>query len=275
MAVQSAVGEALGLLRQNQKGETIEIRGTDCILGMSLDIVFVLDVTSSMDPILERCKELILSFDKYILNNIANSTGRYCRQIRARIITYRDFYVEENKYALDASDFILLAENDKLYEEGQLELERRLNNITACGGGDEPESGLEALAMAMKSDWNFDGDKQRHIIVLFTDAPAHKLELIKECNRSYPNGPKGYPIGMLPESLQELIEAYNSDGRYGFSMDDDRTTRRLVLFAPEVYPWETLALKAEKKYVTFIKRGNGGKDIKTGTVADVLLRSFK
>lgn len=272
MATQSKIGEALELLKQSQKGETIEIKGTDFKLGMSLDIVFVLDVTSSMDPILERCKELILSFDKYILDNISNSTGRYCRQIRARIITYRDFYVEENEYALDASDFIVLAENDRLYEEGQHELKRRLDRIKACGGGDEPESGLEALAMAMKSDWNFDGDKQRHIIVLFTDAPAHELELIEECNGYYP---KGYPVGMLPESLEELIEAYNSDGRYGFSMDDDRTTRRLVLFAPEVYPWKTLSDTAEQKYVTFIKRGKGGSDIETGTVADVLLRSFK
>ncbi len=37
------------------------------------------------------------------------------------------------------------------------------------------EDGLEALGYAMKSDWNNDGMKKRHVIVLWTDANTHPI----------------------------------------------------------------------------------------------------
>lgn len=143
---QGSVGEKLKIgMSQSATGDMLKLSKNAFKTGMSIDIVFVLDVTNSMDPIIERCKELILDFDKYILKGISQM-DRYCRQLRARLITYRDFYVEQNEYALDMSDFVLLVENDNLYADGQTFLKNKLDSIKASGGGDEPESGLEALA---------------------------------------------------------------------------------------------------------------------------------
>lgn len=60
----------------------------------------------------------------------------------------------------------------------KMDLKEYLNEIYADGGGDDPESGLEALAMAMKSDFVQKGEKKRHIIILFTDAAAHPLRIM-------------------------------------------------------------------------------------------------
>lgn len=56
---------------------------------------------------------------------------------------------------------------------------------------DEPESGLEALALAMGSDWETSGTSKRHAIVLFTDASAHPLE------QQLDGIPENYPSPML------------------------------------------------------------------------------
>ena len=51
-----------------------------------------------------------------------------------------------------------------------------VNGLIAEGGGDAPESGLEAVALAMNSPWTTAGDRRRQVIVVWTDQPAHPLD---------------------------------------------------------------------------------------------------
>ncbi len=47
-----------------------------------------------------------------------------------------------------------------------------VNGLYASGGGDIPESGLEALEAAFKkSDWSVDDGYHRQVVILWTDAP--------------------------------------------------------------------------------------------------------
>ena len=69
-----------------------------------------------------------------------------------------------------------------LPEEADL-LKNLIGQITAMGGGDDPEDGLEALAFAMRSDWDKEGMKKRHVIVVWSDAATHPLGYGREACR--------------------------------------------------------------------------------------------
>ena len=90
------------------------------------------------------------------------------------------------------------------------------------------ESGLEAIAMAMKSDWTNEGFRQRHIILVFTDAPSHPLGFGSK-SVHYPDG--------IPVDLAELERWWElgvPNGSYNPRIG------RLVVFAPNAYPWNEM-----------------------------------
>lgn len=73
---------------------------------------------------------------------------------------------------------------------------------------------MEALALALRSDFVKDGDKKRHVIVLFTDASAHPLEQQED------GVPSNYPSNMF-KNLGDLYEAW------GKGQDSLGSTRNL------------------------------------------------
>jgi len=93
-------------------------------------------------------------------------------------------------------------------------------------GGDEPESALEALAVAIKSAWTREGQRQRHLIVLWTDASAHPLE------KANSGRPATYPNDM-PGSLNDLTDLWaGQDINFG--------AKRLIFYAPDADPWSVI-----------------------------------
>jgi hypothetical protein len=107
------------------------------------------------------------------------------------------------------------------------DLQSFVNGITVSGGGDGPESALEAISLAMKSDWTTEGKKRRHIIMVFTDNEALPLGERAE----FPN----YPAGM-PKDLKNLASWWEKTDQY-FTGTYEVSAGRLVIFAPKVYPW--------------------------------------
>ena len=113
-----------------------------------------------------------------------------------------------------------------------------INNGTSSGRG--------SYKMAMKSDFVQKGEKKRHIIILFTDAAAHPFEdydkLTAEAAR------KGYKPTIYPENMpKDIYELYNvwEGNTEDFSKEVttlDKTGRRLVLFAPNEYPWADMGI---------------------------------
>jgi hypothetical protein len=89
--------------------------------------------------------------------------------LRIRLVAFRDLGNDAD--ALSASEFSVVEPSTDLAR-----FESFVNGLSASGGGDGPESALEALGVAQASAWTHEGDKLRHVIVMFTDASAHKLE---------------------------------------------------------------------------------------------------
>ena len=100
-----------------------------------------------------------------------------------------------------------------------------IRSIEAKGGGDDPEDGYEALAYAIKSDWNMESPKKRHVIVLWSDDAAHELGFGKAA-RCYPKG--------MARDFAQLSEWWGTEYAPGFM---DESAKRLLLFTPGKDSW--------------------------------------
>jgi hypothetical protein len=188
----------------------------------AVDVVFCIDVTGSMQPVIDQVKEGALSFHAR-LQEAMNEKRKQIAQLRVKVIAFRDF-------GDNASDAILESPFYTLPEESGA-FEVFVKPLRAGGGGDAPESGLEALALAVVSDWERSMDRRRHIIVLWTDAPAHPIGThAAVAGHSYPRN--------IPTTNDELFEAWGYDGSQTAAMEF--AAKRLILFTPDVLPWSTI-----------------------------------
>ena len=119
----------------------------------NVDIVFVIDATGSMGMknLMETVKKMIPDFYKATVKALEDK-NRHVDVLRIKVIFFRDFLeYKVDRYApLMETDFYILSDQ---YNDQSQELSRSIASIEACGGGDIPEDGLEALARAMQSDW--------------------------------------------------------------------------------------------------------------------------
>ncbi len=119
------------------------------------DIVFCIDITQSMQPCIDKVKENIDVFIKGIKLGPNGDPIDW----RARVIGYRDFEAD-TQYLFDNFDF----------SNSPDEIKNQLDQLVADGGGDEPESTLDAIMYAVKkSQWR---SNCLHAVVVFTDSPT-------------------------------------------------------------------------------------------------------
>lgn len=227
-----------------------------------VDIVMCIDITGSMQDCIDTVKKRALQFWPD-LKEALDAAKKHVSDVRVKVIGFRDFDAD-GKNALLESRFFSLSDQGSTDPE---EYEKFVNGLVADGGGDEPENSLEAIALAMKSDWVQTGDKRRHIIVLFTDASAHKLE---DANRSNPD----YPADM-PQSLDELTDLWKtpSNGQSASGLKLKQAAKRLIVFAPSVYPWPDMYEAWEQMVYNPSKAGEGLDDVSYEDIVNAIVGS--
>ena len=203
-------------------------------ISYNVDITMCIDATASMRPLIDEVKENALKFDERLRNSLAEKEKRV-DNLRVRLVAFRDICHDGLDNALLATDFISLPDEREKFKQF-------IDAIHAQGGGDIPENSLEALATAMNSSWTKEGDKQRHLIVMFTDAPAHPL------GRKCPGG------GDYPDDMPPNFEAF-VDMWEGQVMDDK--AKRMLIFAPDEYPWRNIAETCDEVFWVESKAGKG------------------
>ncbi len=205
-------------------------------LQTDVDMVFVIDCTGSMDPFLSKVKRAALDFHEQVREALG-AKSRRVRKMRIRVIAYRDYYydwADPDHPPMLISDFFTLPDEEEAFAEF-------VNGLEAAGGEDEPESALEALHHAFNSDWFVDPavNKRRQIVVVFTDASAHKLDDPKRYITAEHNGE--YPEDGMPTSLEELQAEYCSGDVFPAEANGIVKGHRLILFAPsDMYPWNEM-----------------------------------
>ena len=188
----------------------------------TVDMVFCIDATGSMEDFSGSQTKIINLVKQNALNLYADlnesmaAKRKSVRQLRVRIVAFRD-YLADGENAMLVTDFFMLPQQ-------AAEFEACVNSITAEGGGDIPEDGLEALAYAIKSKWTNETAKKRHVIVVWTDAGTHDLGYGKK-SAYYPNG--------MPKNMSELNDWWD---------EMNENAKRLILFAPDETHWGSLSL---------------------------------
>jgi hypothetical protein len=186
----------------------------------AVDIVFVIDITGSMNPVIDNVKNAALSFHDD-LERVMAEKDKSISNLRVRVVAFRDFLDNEGDALRQSPFYSLPAE--------RAQFDAFVRGLRAGGGGDAPESGLEGLGVALRSDWERGMDRRRHLIILFTDAPAHALEKSAHL-QSIPAG--------TPRSMDQLFDAWEGDGQTGGM---EHSAKRLLLYAPDLDPWNTIS----------------------------------
>jgi len=118
-------------------------------LGIKADIVFCLDTTGSMSAMIEGLKSTAVKF----AGEVADAVIDY----RLGLIGFGDLFIKEEMSVYPLTDEVLV-------------FQKRVKDIPRTGGGDIPESALEAVKKAMEFSFR---PKAQKIVVLITDAPPH------------------------------------------------------------------------------------------------------
>jgi hypothetical protein len=222
-------------------------------LAYAVDIVFCIDVTGSMAPVIETVKEGAISFHKRLESAMAGK-NKSISQLRLRVVAFRDF-ADNPSDAIEASDFWHIPEQTA-------DFEGFVRRLRAGGGGDEPESGLEALALAIGSDWERGLDRRRHIIAVFTDASAHPVG----------NGSSAatYPRN-IPSSMDDLFEQWGYGSSQTAKMEN--AAKRLLMFAPDAQPWNMIAADWNNTIYLQSQAGNGLDEYELNEIVDLIANS--
>lgn len=148
-----------------------------------VDMVFVIDATGSMAPCIGALKEHIGLFIDYLTGRkVAGNDTSPVRDWRGRVFAYRDVEVDGADTFVD-NPFVVDADL----------LKAQLAALEAKGGGDEPESLLDALykvstvGQSEKGQppdprrWRYRSDAAR-VVIAFTDATFKEPMGIPEAN---------------------------------------------------------------------------------------------
>lgn len=232
-----------------------------------VDMVLCIDVTASMQPIIDTVKEMALSLYDDVIAALAKKR-RKVNEFRVKVIAFRDYYCD-GQFAMAESQFFSLPNETAAFSEYVL-------GLKADGGGDEPENALEAIALAMKSDWVHAisaNEKARNIILVFTDASAHPFEKAQDGVTRF------YPDNMLT-SLADLRRAWEGQNQLDRTslIDDymmDQSAKRLIIYSPQdSYPWNEIGNLRGAKMVP-IESEKGGQELNRQILLDDIAGSIQ
>lgn len=184
-----------------------------------VDIVLCIDGTGSMRYTLDAVKSGAIGFHP-LLQKKCEEHGKMIDAVRIRLIYFGDLARDGNK-ALIATDFFRMPGQEKEYEA-------IVKGLSLCNGGDAPESGLEAVSIAIDSPWETSDGVNRQLVTVWTDAPAHPIHTVGLSNPLYP---KATPTSFAELSAQWELGAKGLDGEI---------VRHILLVTPLKEPWNEI-----------------------------------
>lgn len=214
----------------------------------AVDLVMCIDGTGSMGHLIEEVKSAALKFYDQLEAKMKEKSKKI-DQLRARVIVFRDYWADPEDQVMQCSDFFDLRSQSQ-------DFANFVSVIEADGGGDEPENGLEAVGLALKSSWEKgDFSKQRYVLVVYTDASAHSLEK--------PSKPGYYPSD-IPQTFDDLTDYWH---------EMPASAKRLLLFAPDAEPWTVMGNSWDNTIHYVSAAGNGLEEVEMDQILDAIANS--
>lgn len=189
------------------------------------DVVMCIDCTMSMSSIIGTIKNNAMNFYTDLKKRCL-AQGKQVLSLRIKVIAFRDMCDER---PFEVSNFYIMPE-----QEGQFKT--FVSNLQDIGGGDNPELGYDALAMALQSDWDAVEDSRR-VVILWTDDASHPLLGATSTFGSY-----------------ERMKSYWHNQLGG-------DAKRLILFAPSDPSWTKIENEWDNTVRHDVSAGRGLTDI--------------
>jgi hypothetical protein len=224
-------------------------------LTYQIDMVLCIDCTGSMRGTLQAVKDAALDFQSMFQTRMRDK-GKIITGMRVRVVAFRDIFADDP--AFEVSDFFNLEFESEQFKDFLSELKAK------GGGGDGPESALEAVSIALNSDWSTEADKLRHVVVMWTDALPHPLERGAEQHTQSPFR------SSIAESLNQLTDWWND-------RQNDRIrheAKRFVIFAPEKGVWIDIAENWDQTVFLPSAAGKGLREFELDQILEILVNSI-
>ena len=177
-----------------------------------LDLLFIMDITNSMDFYLNQVKQYILKMIEDIQIECAGS------EINLGFIGYRDFN------DLDFGDEYIDLEFTTDYES----IRKRIENVTAQGGGDVPEDLCGALELGKNKKWS----GNTRFAILVTDSPCHGEKYHDLSGDQEDNYPDGDREG---RNIEDYIKFFSEEIISLYCLKISNTTDKMFNIFEEVY----------------------------------------
>lgn len=219
----------------------------------NIDMVFCIDGTGSMSPCIDKVKDNAMRFHMEFAGKMIDM-GSEIDSMRVKVIVFRDYESEKEEAIIESPFFELPDDN--------AEFSQYMARISATGGGDYAENGLEALYYAMKTDFTATAPKDREVIVLFSDADALELRERACCS--------GYPDAMVDED--GLIELWAGASQEMHSKLKE-ANKRLVMFAPDGSKYKALKSKLNRSVFEPVNMSDGLGDIDFSDIIKIIAAS--
>lgn len=227
--------------------------GSNYKMTYNVDIVFCIDATGSMGDLIDLVKKNTINFYSDLKEEMEKAK-KAVNSIRVRLVVFRD-YAEDKDDAMLTTDFFNLPDEIDDFSE-------TVNSITAFGGGDEPEDGLEALGFAIRSKWNEEGMKRRQIIVVWSDASTHPIGYARE----YENYNKN-----MAKDFNELTRWWGDKQTKGYV---NHNAKRLILFTPNVSGWSDILNSWDNVIHYSAESGDGLKELEYKQILNAITNSI-
>ena len=178
-----------------------------------MDFCLCIDGSAAMSGAMDTVKQQVKTIRDASVPGMEEASD-----VRVKVIVFRD-YACDGDAAMEQSEFFDLNDPD-----GQEAFNRFVDGIEACGGSGSPNA-LEAISLALRSDWKRIGGRfRRQIIILFT--ASEPLPLQDRERAAAPNYPEG-----IPQDLAGLHAVFDG-GDPDYAPDYSPRHCRLVIYAP-------------------------------------------
>ena len=189
-----------------------------------LDLLLVMDCTSSMSSWIELCKTTL----KDTIDEIKQQHKEL--EVRVAFVGYRDFGDGDQMFVIQDFSLDLPA------------VKKVISSTRAIGGADIPEDIQGGLYFGLRLDWRQISVK---VCYLCTDAPCHG----KQYHTTTDDYPKGNPAGLM---MEDLAKEYSDKGI-------DLTVYELTSFTDKMYEiieqaYNQGSNKGEMKRITLKKQ---------------------
>lgn len=182
------------------------------------DLVFVVDL-AARGPFLDILKSHAPTFDNDLRSALA-AKHMEIETLRVRVVGFPDVSANDTT-SISESPFFNLPDQSSDFAAA-------VNAMRPAADGDGAASSLEALALAIRSEWTSAGTRGRQVIVACSDTAPYPLEQTVE-------GSRRNSQSALPTTFDELTADWE-DQSYMSAAD-----KWIVLIAPDVSGWSDIS----------------------------------